>query len=420
MDSQYFDNSNPLDSLEKMIAEKNISREDAYEYMRVTEGMEGCSIQTTRAFNRQKEIREVPSHNTTKNIFTNIIHDRGRNYSDDIEKFTFNDQVTDINNLDAPLARKIHKQKQFQTSNERGKKRIFKHFGSAKTASRKSRSVTAPRRVASGPVTMGRSSSSSDESTEYETSRLISAPEPAPPGGGVSRRVKPPNINIINNQSISPSFSYVNSDATNLSKNTNLDTSPSVPRTTRSSVPRPLNIPITSVSITGDITPTKSSSFFTGNPKSPCLSPNAPRSPRSPRSPVTRQRSPRIQPRNHLEIASSPRYQTTPQQSPLPTIPHSPNQSSRESASPNCDRNSRDLSNKTLRSPRSPGPIINYEDLPSHSAHLYNTTNNPSACPSGHLAMLASRRRSAAAHCGVHIHRGRRPSNFLELPGTVW
>ena len=46
---------------------------------------------------------------------------------------------------------------------------------------------------------------------------------------------------------------------------------------------------------------------------------------------------------------------------------------------------------------------------------MYNASGNG---PIGNLALLASRRRSVAAHCFVSANRTGRPSNYLEIPGN--
>ena len=360
---------------------------------------------------------------------TNLMGDRYLDYSKDIDKSSFHDLATDIKDLRKPLARNLDTQKQHRIVNDRSKKRVFKHFGSAKNTDRKTRSLAMTRRVASGPAKMDDSSSSSMESTEYETSCLISAPEPAPSDPvtlmyiyddketsftsdhEVTKIVKPNYTRSIIKPNISSSSGYINSDAANLLENINLDTSQSTCRSRSSSVPRPLNIPITSNYTAESGTLSESTSLLMANARSPCFSPKSLRSPYSPRSPLTRKHSPRIP----IRTPSSPRYQMNSQLSPLPTIRHSPNQSSVGSSSAS-DRIQEEMSNQTLQSPNSPRTTTNNDDRILHS---YNTSSNPTTFRTGHLAMLASRRKSAAARCGGEVNRGRRTSNFLELPGKL-
>ena len=453
MESQYFTQSKFLDGLGKIVKDTNMLTKEAYDYIHITKGIADCHLEhPENTFLRQKIGQDGPSQENSGN-------DSCSKYRSDKDEPHFNENVTDISDLEAPLVRKIYSQKPTTTSNERSKKRAFRHFGSAKTANRKSRSVAAPRRGQSGPATIGRSSSSSDEEQEYETQRLISAPDPAPPDNtkasfirnskrsplnrttktnknkkdsephapinipgdsirtltsrGHPRRSKPPNIDLTKNHNISPSLSYAKDDFTN----TCIKKDFSNARNRAPLSPVPLHIPITGNDIPDMIVST--SNFLTGNSKSPSFSPSSPHSPHSPRSPITRQRSPRLPPR----LLPSPRYPTKPQLSPLPTIQHSPDQSSRASSSSNSNRNNgcNNVSNETLRSPRSPGPATNYGDSPKHSTRLCNTSGSPAVSPTGHLALLASRRRrsSVATHYGGNMHNVSRPSNFLELPGRV-
>ena len=212
-------------------------------------------------------------------------------------------------------------------------------------------------------------------------------------------------MDLSKSQTISPALPYV--DFTN-----ELDIPLPNVRYRSSSVPRPLHIPTGREHIAEVKTAAQTSNYFTGTTISPCFSPKSPRSPRSPRSPITIQRSTRVPPR----MVSSPRYPTSSQLSPLPTIHHSPDQSSRGSSS-NSNRNLDDSSNRTLHSPHSSSMQVNYADPHSHSRRFFITTGNPPVAPTGHLAMLAARRRSVATQGGFNNCKIRRPSNFLELPG---
>ena len=425
MESEYFTRANIMDSVTN-VCSKNVASRDVYDRLFISKGHDSSNLQASQLLMRQNEVQPAMQG----------AEDLNQTYDSNIERYYTNKDVTNFDGLQGQKDQKLYSPRHQKISAERSKKRYIKHYGSAKTASRKSRFQAAPRRVASGPAKVEDSSSSSDESQDRQNCRLISAPDPAPSNQTkvnlvrcrkrspmdrsknsnknkkeltlqlplsrpncenenmatreVSNLGDPNDANLFISQKLSPSIPYRENNMISLN---------SKQRST--STPRPLNIPGSR-----DLSP---SGYLAGNPNSPGFLPKSPCSPRSPRSPITRQRSPRLSP----GYVSSPRYTMTPQLSHLPTIHHSPEQiSGASSRSSTSNRTGDDLLNETLRSPRSPTTPTNYNE-PSNRM-LNNTANGPI----GNLALLASRRRSVAAHCVVYTNRTGRPSNFLEIPGN--
>ena len=176
MESQYYNKTNILDDIGNSVNEEVVSKKEAYEYMRGVNNQ--CKLQTAKMLTRQKEITSPTTENTRCHLGGNSSNDPL--ICEDEDNVHFDEHVTNLNDLKAPMVRKIYSQKQQQICNDRNKKRTFKHFASAKDTNRKNRSVAAPRRVASGPAKVDGSSSSSDEGETYDSRRLISAPDPAP------------------------------------------------------------------------------------------------------------------------------------------------------------------------------------------------------------------------------------------------
>ena len=179
MESRYFNKANIIDDNGSLVNEETIYTKEAYEYEQGVKN--GCKLPATKMLTRQKEIIS-PTQNSRCHRGNNTSHD-SRNYCNDNDdaKLHLNEHITNINDLKAPMVRKIYSPKQQPTiCNDRTKKRFFKHFGSAKDTNRKTRIFAASRKVASGPAKVEGSSSSSDETQSYDSCRFISAPDPAP------------------------------------------------------------------------------------------------------------------------------------------------------------------------------------------------------------------------------------------------
>ena len=450
MEPRYeFSSANFIDRRDNVLKDDNSLANRALGYVCKGDRIKGYPTSMERIFSRQTEVRNTMSEKDINKSSEGLEKIPGTHFHDDAYYFFSNDEVTNISSLTETTVRKIYAQRQPTITSQRVKK---KQFGSAKIANRKVRSTAVPRRVASGPVNMKYSSSSSDEAPGNDTQHLMSAPDPAPSemvrltrrkrspmnrknninkntsnndgyrhsnlnvidnltmsNEELKRRKKPANIDLSLHETLDSIKKYSNDEMMNWSESSSVERSILNVRNRSNSTPRPINIPITPE---GRHILTKNTSLFATNSTSPCYSPKSPRSPHSPRSPITRQRKSRI---TSLTLAS-PRYAQHSQLSPLPTIHHSPDQSSRASSS-NSNQNVRNLSNETLRSPCSPCSTGPYEPPAVHDNRLFSNTGNRPISPSGHLALLASRRRSAATHFGPSGSRGRRQSNFLELPG---
>ena len=426
MDPDFFTCNNTMGGVKKVFTNK-VDTGDIYDNLFNTQEQDNKST-----FQVSNQIAGHSEKQRTRQTTDSLTH----NYINEMEKYHYDENVTNLEDLKSQFGQKLYSPRKQTASCERAKKRYIKHYGSAKTSNRKSRSIAAPRRVASGPTrAVGSSSSSSDESQERRGCHLISAPDPAPSNSSsvssiryrkrspmersknTNKNRKEANLHLplsttnSGSMNTSPRKVAQTRESKDVSQLRTQKLSPLIQyrenavichgSKERQSKPGPLNLPASR-----DLSP---SGHYTGNPASPGYPQISPCSPRSPRSPITRQRSPRLSP----GFVSSPRYTMPHQLSHLPTIHHSPEQvSGASSRSSISNKNGENSSNGTLRSPRSPSTPTNYKEQLSR---LYSTSGNG---PIGNLALLASRRRSVAAHGFVTANRTGRPSNYLELPGN--
>ena len=169
MGSEYFTRANITDSVTN-VCSKTIANRDIYEHMFISKGHDSSTLQGSTLLMRQNE--DQPARQ--------IAEDLTQTYDNKMERYYINEDVTNLDDVQTHKDQKLYSPRHQQISGERSKKRYIKHYASAKTANRKSRFASAPRRATSGPAKVEDSSSSSDESQECQKFHLISAPDPAP------------------------------------------------------------------------------------------------------------------------------------------------------------------------------------------------------------------------------------------------